>query len=74
MNLSSSLIAVDRWKEENKIGLARQAMLLFLKSLPVDCYFNVIRFGSTHENLFSEVTAVYDESNARKAEQLHQVK
>ena len=56
-------------EEENKIGLARQAMLLFLKSLPVDCYFNVIRFGSTHENLFSEVTAVYDESNARKAEQ-----
>ena len=57
-------------QDENKIGLARQAMLLFLKSLPVDCYFNVIRFGSTHKNLFPEVTAIYNESNACKAEQL----
>ena len=37
---------------ENKIGLARQARLLFIKSLPVDCRFNIIRFGSRHESLF----------------------
>ncbi|CAF1434855.1 unnamed protein product, partial [Adineta steineri] len=40
--------------DENKIELARQAMLLFLKSLPVNCYFNIIRFGSDHQGLFSE--------------------
>ena len=33
-------------EDENKIGLARQAMLLFLKSLPVNCHFNILRFGS----------------------------
>ncbi|CAF3940905.1 unnamed protein product, partial [Adineta steineri] len=42
--------------DENKIELARQAMLLFLKSLPVNCYFNIIRFGSDHQGLFSEIT------------------
>ncbi|CAF2453889.1 unnamed protein product [Rotaria sp. Silwood2] len=56
--------------DENKIGLAREAMLLFLKSLPVDCHFNIIRFGSNHEALFTEITAIYNEQNAQKAEQL----
>ena len=31
---------------EGKIGFARQAMLLFLKSLPMHCHFNILRFGS----------------------------
>ncbi|CAF3456569.1 unnamed protein product [Rotaria sp. Silwood1] len=57
-------------EDENKIGLAREAMLLFLKSLPVDCHFNIIRFGSNHEALFKEITAIYNEQNAKKAEQL----
>ncbi|CAF2920181.1 unnamed protein product [Rotaria sp. Silwood2] len=57
-------------EDENKIGLARQAMLLFLKSLPLDCHFNIIRFGSNHKALFNEITAIYNEENARKAEQL----
>ncbi|CAF0991491.1 unnamed protein product [Rotaria sordida] len=57
-------------RDENKIGLARQAMLLFLKSLPVNCHFNIIRFGSTHQALFHEITAIYNEQNAQKAEQL----
>ena len=56
--------------DENKIGLARQAMLLFLKSLPVDSHFNIIQFGSTHKTLFPTVTTVYNEKNAQKAEQL----
>ncbi|CAF1176934.1 unnamed protein product [Rotaria sordida] len=55
---------------ENKIGLARQAMILFLKSLPVHCHFNIIQFGSNYQTLFNEITAVYNEENARKAEQL----
>ena len=56
--------------EDNKIGLARQAMLLFLKSLPLNCLFKIMRFGSHHENLFDGVTAIYTEDNARRAEQL----
>ncbi|UJR18926.1 hypothetical protein I4U23_022055 [Adineta vaga] len=56
--------------EENKIELARQAMLLFLKSLPVNCYFNIIRFGSNHQSLFPEMTVLYNEINSQKAEQL----
>ncbi|CAF4387323.1 unnamed protein product, partial [Rotaria magnacalcarata] len=57
-------------QDENKIGLAREAMLLFLKSLPFDCHFNIIRFGSNHKTLFNEITVVKSEENARKAEQL----
>ncbi|CAF1045856.1 unnamed protein product [Didymodactylos carnosus] len=59
-------------KDENKIGLARQAMLLFLKSLPVNCHFNIVRFGSQYKTLFSEITAVYNETNAQQAEALIQ--
>ncbi|CAF2933261.1 unnamed protein product [Rotaria sp. Silwood2] len=55
---------------ENKIGLAREAMLLCLKSLPMDCHFNIIRFGSNHEALYDEVVAIYNEKNAQKAERL----
>ncbi|CAF2100033.1 unnamed protein product [Rotaria magnacalcarata] len=57
-------------EDENKIGLAREAMLLFLKSLPVNCHFNIIRFGSNHQALFNEITAIYNEENSQKAEQL----
>jgi hypothetical protein len=57
-------------QDENKIGLARQAMLVFHKSLPVNCHFNIIRFGSQYNSLFTEVTAVYNEENAQKAEKL----
>jgi hypothetical protein len=57
-------------QDENKTELTRQAMLLFLKSLPVDCYFNIIRFGSQYKSLFTDITAIYNEENAQKAEQL----
>ncbi|CAF3569981.1 unnamed protein product [Rotaria sp. Silwood1] len=57
-------------QDENKIGLARQAMLVFLKSLPVDCHFNIIRFGTQYKSLFTEITAIYNEENAEKAEHL----
>jgi hypothetical protein len=57
-------------EDENKIGLARQATLLFLKSLPVNCHFNIVRFGSQHQALFNEITAAYNEENTQKAEQL----
>jgi Ca-activated chloride channel family protein len=57
-------------QDENKIGLARQAMILFLKSLPVNCQFNIIRFGSNYATLFNRVTEEYNEQNAKQAEQL----
>jgi len=57
-------------QDENKIGLARQAMILFLKSLPVNCQFNIIRFGSDYRTLFNHVTDSYNEQNAKQAEQL----
>ncbi|CAF1250191.1 unnamed protein product [Rotaria sordida] len=57
-------------QDENKIGLARQAMLLFLKSLPVNCRFNIIRFGSNYKALFQNITDIYNEENARQADEL----
>lgn len=38
-----------------RIRSAQTALLVFLKSLPPGCYFNIIGFGSTFELLFSEL-------------------
>ena len=56
--------------EVNKIGLAREAMLLFIRSLPVGSHFNIIRFGSHYEIYFKDeiLTTVYDEKTAKQAE------
>ena len=56
--------------DENKIRLARAAMLLFLKSLPMNCHFNIIRFGSKYENSFNDITPIYNDENARQTEKL----
>ncbi|CAF2732235.1 unnamed protein product [Rotaria sp. Silwood2] len=54
---------------DDKIGLARKAMLLFLKSLPVNCRFNIIRFGSHFSALFTDqVTREYNKENMSQAE------
>uniref|UniRef100_A0A6Q2XYQ3 VIT domain-containing protein n=1 Tax=Esox lucius TaxID=8010 RepID=A0A6Q2XYQ3_ESOLU len=37
---------------QNRIGSARDTLLLLLKSLPMGCYFNIIGFGSSHEMFF----------------------
>ncbi|CAF1510881.1 unnamed protein product [Adineta ricciae] len=55
--------------DNNKIGLARQAISLFLKSLPINSYFNIIRFGSKYKTLFKDTTDLYNEDNAEKAEE-----
>ncbi|CAF1681917.1 unnamed protein product, partial [Adineta ricciae] len=57
-------------QDENKIGYARQSMVLFLKSLPLNSYFNIIRFGSSYKPLFDQATVVYNEENSKKAEKL----
>ena len=43
-------------------------MMLFLKSIPDDCYFNIVRFGSSHKKLFKE-SVVYNQGNLDKAVQ-----
>ncbi|KAL3888724.1 hypothetical protein ACJMK2_001087 [Sinanodonta woodiana] len=53
-----------------KIRSAKETLLLFLKSLPVNCYFNVIGFGSHFESLFPEGSEKYNEENLKKAEEL----
>ncbi|CAM4953475.1 unnamed protein product [Rotaria socialis] len=57
-------------RDENKILYVREAMIVFLRSLPIHCHFNIIRFGSNYESLFEESTVIYNEENVKKAEQL----
>lgn len=34
--------------------MANEALVIFLKSLPEQCYFNIVSFGSNYKKLFSE--------------------
>jgi hypothetical protein len=36
----------------NRIENAKKALVLFIKSLPEDTYFNVVSFGSEYTSLF----------------------
>uniref|UniRef100_A0A8P4GEX0 von Willebrand factor A domain-containing protein 5A n=1 Tax=Dicentrarchus labrax TaxID=13489 RepID=A0A8P4GEX0_DICLA len=38
--------------QENRIGSARNTLLLLLKSLPMGCYFNIYSFGSSYQHIF----------------------
>ena len=44
------------------INAAKSALQLFLRSLPVDCYFNIIGFGSSFVRLFRESKKLTEES------------
>ncbi|OHT06297.1 hypothetical protein TRFO_25624 [Tritrichomonas foetus] len=48
------------------INKAKEALEVFIRSLPVSCTFNVIRFGSTFEFLF-ETPLQYTEETVNKA-------
>ncbi|EAR91786.2 type A von willebrand factor domain protein (macronuclear) [Tetrahymena thermophila SB210] len=48
------------------IQKACEALILFLKSLPIDSYFNVVSFGSSHEKLF-QTSIKYDTNSLEKA-------
>ena len=51
------------------IQSAKEALLLFLKSLPSGCRFNIVEFGSTFRCLFKS-SAVYNDTNLKKASKL----
>ncbi|CAG7721881.1 unnamed protein product [Allacma fusca] len=48
------------------IDLAKKALTLFLHSLPADCYFNIVGFGSTYKFLFPK-SVKYDDDSLKKA-------
>ena len=49
------------------IKCARETLILFLKSLPEGCNFNIIGFGSRYEKLFSAVSVPYTQETLDKA-------
>ncbi|CAG8558080.1 9226_t:CDS:10 [Funneliformis caledonium] len=50
---------------------AAQALELLLRSLPEDCYFNVVSFGSRHDSLFPK-SQLYSETSLSQAIELAQ--
>ncbi|CAI2196731.1 3202_t:CDS:1, partial [Funneliformis geosporum] len=50
---------------------AAQALELLLRSLPEDCYFNVVSFGSRHDSLFPK-SQLYSETSLSQAIDLAQ--
>ena len=50
----------------NTIGLARDALQLFIQSLPLGCKFNVCSYGSNHTFMFED-SATYNDSTLEYA-------
>ena len=42
--------------DKNRIQLAKDALSLFIRSLPLNCYFNVISFGHDWQAMFTQQT------------------
>ena len=53
--------------EGQRILSAKETLLLFLKSLPADCYFNIVSFGSRHQFLFPNGSQKYSEDTLKQA-------
>merc|ERR1719461_96555 len=49
------------------IDMAKKALKIFLHSLPVDCYFNIVSFGSRFSYLFEKGSNIYDDHSLEKA-------
>ena len=56
----------SRRSPESPIQSARETMILFLKSLPAGCHFNIIGFGSTFTSLFHS-SVPYEQSSLDQA-------
>ncbi|KAL5015447.1 hypothetical protein ScPMuIL_009717 [Solemya velum] len=54
----------------NQILSAGEALFLFLKSLPMGCFFNVVTFHKTFSILFSGGSVLYSETSLKMALQL----
>jgi uncharacterized protein with von Willebrand factor type A (vWA) domain len=50
-----------------RVRLAREALVFFLKSLPMDSFFNVYRFGSEFEMFFEYGSQKYTDETAQIA-------
>ena len=46
----------------NRIDMAKEALLYFIKSLPSQNYFNIFSFGSNYSSLFGESVETTDEN------------
>ena len=51
----------------NTIKLARQALVLFLYSLPAGSRFNICSYGSKHKFMFSERSVDYNDETLQHA-------
>ena len=50
----------------SRINKAKEALILFIKSLPQDTYFNVVSFGSNSESMFPK-SVRYSDKEVDKA-------
>ena len=52
-----------------RISKAKQALILFMRSLPLGCYFRIVSFGTNHTSLeIKDMTIVpYDDDTASLA-------
>ena len=37
----------------SRMKMAREAMIFFLKSLPSQCFFNIVSFGSNYKSMYN---------------------
>ena len=73
--MGSGTISVDcsgSMSSGDRIAITREALLLFIRSLPLGSHFNIIRFGSNFDVLFTNeiMTVVYNQTTATAAEKL----
>lgn len=43
---------------------AKKSLIIFLKSLPTDSYYNIISFGSSYEKMYPE-SVLYEDKNIK---------
>ena len=54
---------------DNRINITKNALKLFLRSLPVNSHFSVVSFGSQHEwmTVQGAQTIAYNDENVKEA-------